>query len=89
VKQLIGLPGDQIDFNVNRITLNGVVLPHSGSFIMKNKLLSSSPIQKIVLSEQQIWVYGTKSVRSYDSRYFGPLYTRDIIAVVIPLWVWD
>ncbi len=91
LKQLVGLSGDRIDLDPNQITLNGVALPHSSSFVMQNKRLPNSSIQKIVLvlNEQQIWVYGTKSIRSYDSRYFGPLSMGDIVAVVTPLWLWD
>ena len=40
-----------------------------------------------VLNRSEVLLIGTHDA-SFDSRYFGPLDTTDVIGRAIPLWVW-
>jgi len=40
-----------------------------------------------VLNQGEVFLVGTHDA-SFDSRYFGPLRTTDVIGRAVPLWVW-
>lgn len=37
----------------------------------------------------QVWLYGSTNLRSWDSRYFGPIPSRQVISTVQPIWTWS
>jgi type IV secretory pathway protease TraF len=71
--------------------VNGKVLSHSATLNI-DKLgrdLPAIPRGVYKLNANQLWVYGTVSDRSWDSRYFGAIDRSLVVSVVKPLITWS
>ena len=89
-KKVVGIAGDTIDVRANYVAINGTPLPHSATFLKDS---DGHPLPSIVRGQQtlgaeELWLYGDKSLRSWDSRYYGAIDKRYVISVLKPIFLW-
>lgn len=89
IKRIIGLPGERLRIENNKITVynqshpNGVVL--NEDYLPKNDITSDT--QDVTLGKDEYFMMGDNRPASYDSRRWGPLPRKDIIGLVrVRLW---
>jgi conjugative transfer signal peptidase TraF len=83
LKEVVGLPGDVVEFDGSRVYINGQVLARSEIYWLGMNSLEISH----VIKAGSIWVVGTGSNRSFDSRYFGDISITNISGVAEPILV--
>ena len=85
IKRIVGTEGDDvcIDFE-NTLWVNGLAVAQKNT----EKYPEEIPYQSICrqLKEDEFLTLGEHQ-DSYDSRYFGPITSANLIAVTKPLWV--
>ncbi|WP_165004530.1 MULTISPECIES: signal peptidase I [unclassified Enterococcus] len=75
IKRVIGLPGDELCFSRNLVTINGkavsesylIAYPESADF------LGERTEKNIIIPENHFFVLGDNRLNSRDSREFGPI----------------
>lgn len=91
LKSIIGVPGDHVQMTSRGVLINGHLIAgsacHLGSQL--NTRLVCMQYQQ-TLPEDVYWVMGTGSsaadaLRSFDSRYFGPISVRFILGLAKPI----
>ncbi len=74
IKRIIGLPGDTLEFEGDKITVKNAEHPQgfllNQSFVQNKK---SEPKTTVILSETHYYVLGDNRKVSYDSLSWGPL----------------
>lgn len=91
IKRVIGLPGETIDIEGDRVRITNADHPQ-GFYLVEpylSPLLSTGWVgsKKITLGPQQYFVLGDNRLNSLDSRYWGPLERGAIVgAVRARLW---
>lgn len=88
VKQIVGLPGDQIVETDKGVTVNGHGLPHSRPH--RRSISAALPLPqwrgRVTLSAGEYWTYGGNDPGlSFDSRYWGPLRRARIRFIARPV----
>lgn len=88
-KQVLAGPGATVRVGSFAVVVDGVELPYTEEGL---QLLASTgdvpavgQVREYQLSEGEMFVTGTNP-RSYDSRYYGPVSTDQIVGVARPLW---
>ena len=89
-KKVVGIAGDTIDVRANYVAINGILLPHSVTFLNDG---NGHPLPAIArgqktLGAAELWLYGDKSIRSWDSRYYGAIDKRYVVSVLKPIFLW-
>ena len=83
LKEVIGLPGDSVEVLDGSVVLND--RPLLGTEIdPKLRLTFLQPKQTI--PSDSLWVMGTASPASFDSRYFGPISSDSILGLAYPVF---
>ena len=83
IKRAIGLPGDRITINANRLIINGHELTERYLFENPEYIKELD----IVLKEDEYFVLGDNRNISLDSRSFGPVKSEQITEkVVMRVW---
>lgn len=87
-KVVLGVPGDTVTVLPAGLLLNGVPVPNSRalSHDHRGKSLPKLRYGPRVIGSGTLWLYSPYSPWSFDSRYFGPVAARHVVAVVRPLW---
>jgi len=85
VKRLVGLPGDRIVVSAEATTVNGVVVGEGLDVAPTLKRPPTDFVRDLVLGEGELWIMGDTR-DSFDSRYWGPLPTHQIIGGAYGLW---
>lgn len=87
-KVVLGVPGDTVTLLPAGLLLNGVPVPNSKAHARdhRGKSLPKLHYGSRVIGGGTLWLYSPYSAWSFDSRYFGPVATRHVVAVVRPLW---
>jgi len=85
IKQVVGLPGDQICRQGEVIYVNDK--PFATALIIDNQGRSLPVWQGcLILSEEQFFaLMGMPD--SFDGRYFGPLYVSDVVGIATPIYI--
>ena len=80
IKRIIGLPGDTVTLSGNTITIKNAAHPE-GFTLDQTYLTYTNPEtpKTITLDNSHYFVLGDNRPVSYDSRYWGPLASSDII----------
>jgi len=88
-KRLVGVPGDRIDLAIYGVAVNGTPLPDSElkEVDSRGRSLEHTAQGELVLSEGRYFVMGMNPSRSWDSRYFGAVSAKQIVAGARPLWM--
>jgi signal peptidase I len=89
IKRVIGIPGDHVVINSNKITIynkfnpNGfnpdLTLPYGRNI---GNTLTDRDVD-IVINPGELFVCGDNRPNSLDSRYFGVVYTKDVIGKLL------
>lgn len=90
LKQVAAKSNDKVELLANVVIINGKRLRHSVTFSMDSpgRLLPAIPRGTYILNAHQLWLYGTESAKSWDSRYFGAVDISHVVSVAKPLLVW-
>jgi conjugative transfer signal peptidase TraF len=88
-KIAVAVGGDTVEATARGVRVNGVMLAGSKPLAvdMRGRRLVAAA-GRWVLPTSQIWTYGGGDRRSFDSRYFGPVGTADVVTVLVPVVVW-
>jgi len=87
LKQVVALPGDEVDVQQRSVTVNGRLLDCSELHDVDSlgRPLEHVSLGRMKVSEGEAWVLGVHRERSWDSRYFGPIPASSIVGVARPL----
>jgi conjugative transfer signal peptidase TraF len=87
MKEVVGMPGDEIQIKENRVYINKV---YFGPVKKKDRQgLPLPSINKTFILGKDEFFSASRKENSFDSRYFGPVHLQDIKAVVEPIFTFD
>ncbi len=88
LKVVAGVPGDDVAVSVDGVAVNGCLLPDSrpNARDRVGRRISPWPRGDYRLGWGKVWLYAGNP-RSWDSRYWGPGFLRDVMAKAAPLFV--
>jgi conjugative transfer signal peptidase TraF len=88
LKPVAAVAGDQIVVSDDGIRVNGVLLPNSKASTRDGMGRPLRPVKvgTYAIKPGTVWVVSSYA-RSFDSRYFGPLPSANILGTANPLWV--
>ena len=80
LKPVVAKAGDLVELSWRGISVNGLLLPNTAplSKDTKGRPLTAWPFGRYPVSPGTVWVASSYHSRSFDSRYFGPVYTTAI-----------
>lgn len=80
LKPVVAKAGDLIELSSRGISVNGQLLPNTAPLPKdtKGRPLTAWPFGRYPLTAGTVWVASSYHSRSFDSRYFGPVYTTAI-----------
>jgi conjugative transfer signal peptidase TraF len=80
LKPIVAKAGDLVELSGRGISVNGILLPNTAplSKDTKGRPLTAWPSGRYPLTPGTVWVASSYHSRSFDSRYFGPVYTTAI-----------
>ena len=89
-KRLSALPGDSVEVVPDYIAVNGQRLEHSATLSRDSSGRSVKHVAwgRYTVPTNQVWLFGTKDARSWDSRYFGPVPASSVRAALEPVLTW-
>ena len=90
MKRFLGLPGDVVSVTDDGVFVNGVLLPNTKP-LPCDTIGDPLPYLRFTdytLKENEAFFISDHMPRSYDARYFGVQETRQIVEVLMPIWVW-
>lgn len=90
-KSVAGVPGDTVEIRNDGVWINGLHLANSRP-LARDRAGREMPVQRPgrrVLGNGEYWVQSTRSARSFDSRYYGPVRRAQIRDRRVPLAVKD
>ena len=89
-KRLSALPGDSVEVVPDYIAVNGQRLEHSATLSRDSSGRSVKHVAwgRYTVPTDQVWLFGTKDARSWDSRYFGPVPASSVRAALEPVLTW-
>jgi conjugative transfer signal peptidase TraF len=90
LKPIVAVAGDVVEISGRGIAVNGAPLRNTKSLgtDTQGRPLIAWPFGRYWVARGTIWVASSYSSRSFDSRYFGPIPTREIRDHVRPLLIW-
>lgn len=89
IKRVIGLPGDHVVVDNQKITIynaahpNGFDPDHSGIYSFTPATTPVDIHVDVTLGPNQLFVCGDNRGNSEDSRYFGPIQTNQVVAKLV------
>lgn len=90
LKRLMALPGDTISITDDGVIVGDVLLPNTKPLTHDN-VGDPLPVVRFsdyLLSEHEALFVSDHLPRSYDARYFGVQDMRQIVEVVVPVFLW-
>lgn len=88
LKEVIAVPGDDVALSMTSIIVNGKVYSAVTDLVdSQNRKLFIFP-RGTYLHTSGYWLFGNNSVKSWDSRYWGPVQSFQIISKMKPLLTW-
>jgi conjugative transfer signal peptidase TraF len=87
-KPVAGVPGDTVEIRPEGVRVNGTPLVN-GAVLARDhagRALPHAPWGRRVLGADEFWVQSPYSVRSFDSRVFGPVRRGQIVDRRVALW---
>lgn len=89
-KRLSALPGDSVEVVPDYIAVNGQRLEDSATLSRDSSGRSVKHVAwgRYIVPPNQLWLFGTKDARSWDSRYFGPVPASSVRAALEPVLTW-
>ena len=90
LKRLMALPGDTVSITDDGVIVNDSLLPNTVPLTHDN-IGDPLPVVRLTgyrLGENEVLFISDHLPRSYDARYFGVQDIRQIVEVVVPVWIW-
>jgi len=85
IKEVIAIPGDKVILSNTFITINNKKYPYKTLFMDSNgHNLAYYP--RGTYFSSGYWLIGSNSPKSWDSRYWGPINTHQVLYKVIPIF---
>ncbi len=86
-KVVLAAAGDVVTVSRDGLEVNGVPVPNSGTAADDSR---GRPLPHHVwgdhrLGRDELWLFSPSHQNAYDSRYFGPVRTSDVISVLRPV----
>lgn len=82
LKAIGAVQGDTVTVNRNSVSVNGEPIPNTSSL---GDIRWKDGTYRV--GEGEVWIFSTYVPNSFDSRYFGPVKTRNINAEAFPVLV--
>lgn len=92
MKRIQAIGKDRVRWSNSGVTVNGQLLPGSAIAPHDHPNTYAWPRyhrSELTLQSDEVLVMGDNDVRSFDSRYFGPLQQRQIRSVLVPVMTWS
>lgn len=88
VKRVVGLPGETIEMRDRVVFINGERLEESYTFYKTGESVHHTDnFGPMTIPEQEYFMMGDNRQRSHDSRFFGPVERKDILARALYLYM--
>jgi conjugative transfer signal peptidase TraF len=89
-KRLSAFAGDLVEVMPNYVSVNGQRLEHSATLSRDSSGRSVKHVTwgRYTMPPGEVWLFGTKDARSWDSRYFGPVPMSSVRAALEPVLTW-
>ena len=86
LKEVVGLPGDLVEYVDDGYSVNGRRVANSK---IQPLDLGFKPAfySHLVVPDGYVWLMSSYSAQSFDSRYFGPVETSHLQRIVKPLFI--
>lgn len=89
LKPVVANEGDDVEFGAGGITVNGLALPNTSP---RDRDSSGRPLhgwsaERARVKRGNVVVASTHHPGSYDSRYFGPIPSTQLLSCLRPLWI--
>ena len=83
-KPVLAVAGDTVVLTAEGVQISGRLLPNSKPLPRdsEGRPLPMLALGRYVLRPGEMWLLSTYSERSFDSRYFGPVRTTGVVAVI-------
>ena len=90
IKKVVAMEGDRVTISATGVTVNGQRLPNSTPLTAdhEGRPLPVAISDDYSLLPGELLTMSTYNARSFDSRYFGPVPRRCVVAVVTPVLTW-
>jgi len=85
IKRVMAIPGDQVEIN-DEVWINGQRVPNTELLPSDTQGRQFKVATGGAVADGQVWLIGNEIKYSWDSRYFGPVDQRLIMAKVRPVW---
>lgn len=87
-KLVLAVTGDVVTVSQDEIRLNGRAVPHSQTVLedRRGRPLPHYPWGTHRLRANELWLFSPYDRSAYDSRYFGPVKTPQVVSVLRPIW---
>ncbi len=88
LKPVAAIAGDRVAISSDGISINGVLVPNSKA-LNEDSIGRPMPFLKAgiyTVAPGTVWLVSSHP-HSFDSRYFGPLPTTNIIGTAKPIWI--
>jgi conjugative transfer signal peptidase TraF len=87
LKRVGAVAGDRVCEHRGLVHINGIPTAQSLERDGAGRLLVTwSDCRRLKAFE--LFLLGTSSAASFDSRYYGPITVKSVIGVAVPLWTW-
>jgi conjugative transfer signal peptidase TraF len=88
LKKVAAVPGDMVAVSDSGIVVNGRALPNSLRVARdcQGRSLPRIPEGRYTLAQGSLWLYAPVT-RSYDSRYFGPQPSANVVGLATPVLI--
>jgi conjugative transfer signal peptidase TraF len=90
LKPVAAVSGDTVRLTAIGIERNGMPIPNSKPMTHDSggRPLPHFQFGRYRVQPGEVWLVSSYSSKSFDSRYFGPVATRNITRTVTPLFTW-
>ncbi len=90
MKKISAVKDDVVTITDAGVTVNGVMVPLSKPMIADrwNRTMPRYQHTAFTIDENEVLVMGDVNWKSFDSRYFGPVLSKQIKTVVVPVFTW-
>jgi len=87
VKEIVAIAGDQIELQEEFLAVNGFVVDQTplGSTDSLGRPMDHVPLGRRLVADGEVWVLGSERSRSWDSRYFGAVPVKAMVASAKPV----
>lgn len=89
-KIVLATAGDVVAHREEGLSVNAAPIPDSRALPRdsRGRTLAHHPWGEYVLGPRQLWLFSPYRPNSYDSRYFGPVDSSEVVSVLTPVWTW-